>query len=218
MLKCIPYLIEDVGRIDKITEIIPQHGISSDPGVREEAWLVLHRIVRYLPQRRYSVMKGMANFILQLPDEYPLLIQTSLGNLVDLMRLWRGCLSEQRLTSDAQIVNPSTDVNDVRQTFSAFSNLGEAVEFNASDMDAIGLIFMSSVDVQIRHAALELLRCVRALRNDIRDLSISEQTDLVLKSEVEPIFVVDVFEEHGVRHASAFLFKNLFLLVAFFWF
>ncbi|CAL5327293.1 unnamed protein product [Camellia sinensis] len=37
VLKCIPYLIEDVGRSDKITEIIPQHGISIDPGVREEA-------------------------------------------------------------------------------------------------------------------------------------------------------------------------------------
>ncbi|CAN1295982.1 Cell morphogenesis protein PAG1 [Linum perenne] len=37
VLKCIPYLIEEVGRSDKITEIIPQHGISIDPGVREEA-------------------------------------------------------------------------------------------------------------------------------------------------------------------------------------
>ncbi|KAK1325349.1 hypothetical protein QJS10_CPA01g00159 [Acorus calamus] len=37
VLKCIPYLIDEVGRGDKITEIIPQHGISIDPGVREEA-------------------------------------------------------------------------------------------------------------------------------------------------------------------------------------
>ncbi|CAI0458279.1 unnamed protein product [Linum tenue] len=39
VLKCIPYLIEEVGRSDKISEIIPQHGISIDPGVREEAVL-----------------------------------------------------------------------------------------------------------------------------------------------------------------------------------
>ncbi|CAN1342910.1 Cell morphogenesis protein PAG1 [Linum perenne] len=37
VLKCIPYLIEEVGRSDKMSEIIPQHGISIDPGVREEA-------------------------------------------------------------------------------------------------------------------------------------------------------------------------------------
>ncbi|KAF4365855.1 hypothetical protein F8388_002725 [Cannabis sativa] len=36
-----------VGRSDKIAKIIPQHGISIDPGVREEAVQVLHRIIYY---------------------------------------------------------------------------------------------------------------------------------------------------------------------------
>ncbi|KAL0431806.1 UNVERIFIED_CONTAM: hypothetical protein Sradi_0806600 [Sesamum radiatum] len=101
VLKCIPYLIEEVGRSDKITEIIPQHGISIDPGVREEAVQVLNRIVRYLPQRRFAVMRGMANFILRLPDEFPLLIQTSLGRLLELMRFWRACLSDDKIERDA---------------------------------------------------------------------------------------------------------------------
>ncbi|KAG6485279.1 hypothetical protein ZIOFF_053813 [Zingiber officinale] len=97
VLKCIPYLIEEVGRSDKITEIIPQHGISIDPGVREEAVQVMNRIVRHLPHRRYAVVRGMATFILKLPDEFPLLIQTSLVRLVELIRLWRACLSEELL-------------------------------------------------------------------------------------------------------------------------
>jgi pyrroline-5-carboxylate reductase len=67
VLKCIPHLIEEVGRNDKMTDIIPQHGISIDPGVREEAVQVLNRIVRFLPNRRFAVLKGMANFILKLP-------------------------------------------------------------------------------------------------------------------------------------------------------
>ncbi|MCL7040569.1 hypothetical protein MKW94_007065 [Papaver nudicaule] len=199
VLKCIPYLIEEVGRSDKITEIIPQHGISIDPGVREEAVQVLNRIVRYLPHRRFAVMKGMANFTLRLPDEFPLLIQTSLGRLVELMRFWRACLSDERLEYDSQImkrgVNVGNEVTSQRQT--TFQNLGDMVDFRSSEMDAVGLIFLSSVDIQIRHTALELLRCVRALRNDIRDLSINGRTDQKLKTEAEPIFVIDVLEENG---------------------
>ncbi|XP_022884197.1 protein furry homolog-like isoform X2 [Olea europaea var. sylvestris] len=171
VLKCIPYLIEEVGRSDKITEIIPQHGISIDPGVREEAVQVLNRIVRYLPNRRFAVMRGMANFILHLPDEFPLLIQTSLKRLLELMRFWRECLSDDK---------PQ-----------------EAIEFRASEIDAVGLIFLSSVDSQIRHTALELLRCVRALRNDIRERSRNERPEHILKNEVEPIFIIDVLEENG---------------------
>ncbi|KAA8547862.1 hypothetical protein F0562_004291 [Nyssa sinensis] len=166
VLKCIPYLIEEVGRSDKITEIIPQHGISIDPGVREEAVQVLNRIVRCLPHRRFAVMRGMANFILRLPDEFPLLIQTSLGRLLELMRFWRACLSDD-----------------------GFRTWGSRY--------AVGLIFLSSVDSQIRHTALELLRCVRALRNDIRDLSIHERSDHIVKIEAEPIFIIDVLEENG---------------------
>jgi hypothetical protein len=46
------------------------------------------------------------------------------------------------------------------------------------------------------------LRCVRALRNDIRDRTLREQLDHNLRNEVEPIFVIDVLEEHGVRHPN----------------
>lgn len=195
VLKCIPYLIEEVGRSDKITEIIPQHGISIDPGVREEAVQVLNRIVRYLPHRRFAVMRGMANFILRLPDEFPLLIQTSLGRLLELMRFWRACLSEDKIEHDAMDVkrlqrNEGLKKSSFRQP--------EAIEFRASEIDAVGLIFLSSVDSQIRHTALELLRCVRALRNDIREHSVPERSDYSLKNEAEPIFIIDVLEENGV--------------------
>ncbi|KAI4352336.1 hypothetical protein L6164_006599 [Bauhinia variegata] len=195
VLKCIPYLIEEVGRSDKITEIIPQHGISIDPGVREEAVQVLNRIVKCLPHRRFAVMRGMANFILRLPDEFPLLIQTSLGRLLELMRFWRSCLIDDRMEYDAKGAKSLRQEERFRK--SSFHQSGEAIEFRASEIDAVGLIFLSSVDSQIRHTALELLRCVRALRNDIRDLNMLEQPNHVIKYEVEPIFIIDVLEEHG---------------------
>ncbi|KAL4652664.1 hypothetical protein ACB092_01G248000 [Castanea dentata] len=195
VLKCIPYLIEEVGRSDKITEIIPQHGISIDPGVREEAVQVLNRIVRYLPHRRFAVMKGMANFVLRLPDEFPLLISTSLGRLLELMRFWRACLLDDRLECDAQDAKHVGHVNQLAKKPPFHQS--EAIEFRASEINAVGLIFLSSVDSQIRHTALELLRCVRALRNDIRDLTLREQPDHSLKYDAEPIFVIDVLEEHG---------------------
>ncbi|XP_021751273.1 uncharacterized protein LOC110716898 [Chenopodium quinoa] len=196
VLKCIPDLIEEVGRNDKITEIIPQHGISIDPGVREEAVQVLNRIVKSLPHRRFAVMRGMANFILRLPDEFPLLIQTSLGRLLELMRFWRLRLHEERLEFDAQ------DTKHMAQEIGAFRRpsvhrSGEAVDFRASEIDAVGLIFLCSVDSQIRHTALELLRCVRALWNDISDLAAHEKADHSLRNEAEPIFIIDVLEENG---------------------
>ncbi|KAL7221486.1 hypothetical protein ACSBR1_023443 [Camellia fascicularis] len=195
VLKCIPRLIKEVGRSDKITEIIPQHGISIDPGVREEAVQVLNRIVRSLPHRRFAVMTGMANFILRLPDEFPLLIQTSLGRLLDLLRFWRACLSDDKLEYDAQEAKRVQRKDGFKK--SSVNHSGDAIEFCASEIDAVGLIFLSSVDSQIRHTALELLRCVRALRNDIRDLSMHERSDHILKNEAEPIFIIDVLEENG---------------------
>lgn len=199
VLKCIPYLIEEVGRSDKITEIIPQHGISIDPGVREEAVQVLNRIVRYLPHRRFAVMRGMANFVLRLPDEYPLLIQTSLGRLLELMRFWRACLIDDRLEADPIDTKRVGHKNEGFKK-SSFHQPEQAIEFRASEIDAVGLIFLSSVDSQIRHTALELLRCVRALRNDIRDLTLRDQPDHNMRNEAEPIFIIDVLEEHGVGH------------------
>nr|CAB3451600.1 unnamed protein product [Digitaria exilis] len=201
VLKCIPYLIEEVGRNDKMTEIIPQHGISIDPGVREEAVQVLNRIVRCLPNRRFAVLKGMVNFILKLPDEFPLLIQTSLGRLVELMRLWRVCLSEEVLAKDIQNVRRSSIGGDALQR-SPFHRPRDVSEFRASEMDAVGLVFLSSADVQIRLTALELLRCVRALKNDLRDHSANEWGDNKLKLEPEPIFIIDIIEENGLAATS----------------
>lgn len=60
---------------------------------------------------------------------------------------------------------------------------GELEEYRAPEIDSVGFIFLSSADsqirhtaleLQIRHTALELLRCVRALRDDIRNLSLYE--------------------------------------------
>lgn len=207
VLKCIPYLIEEVGRSDKITEIIPQHGISIDPGVREEAVQVLNRIVRDLPHRRFTVMRGMSNFILRLPDEFPLLIQTSLGRLLELLRFWRACLADDKVGHDASEAKRVQRNDGFKK--SSFHQSGDAIEFRASEIDAVGLIFLSSVDSQIRHTALELLRCVRALRNDIREVLMYGQADLV-KHEAEPIFIIDVLEENGV--CSTFtLSLNLFI-------
>nr|XP_043633528.1 protein furry homolog-like [Erigeron canadensis] len=189
VLKCIPCLIKDVGRNDRITEIIPQHGISIDHGVREEAINVLNRIMKYLPDRRFAVVRGMVNFILRLPDEYPLLIQTSLGHLLDLIRLWRSCLSGENFEQD------TSDLKHVQMKQRLGKNqfsYKEAVEFHASEIDAVGLIFLSSADSQIRFTALELLRCVRAIRNDIRNFQLGDTKD-----EADPILMADVFEEHG---------------------
>ncbi|GER30702.1 ARM repeat superfamily protein, partial [Striga asiatica] len=196
VLKCIPYLIEEVGRSDKITEIIPQHGISIDPGVREEAVQVLNRIVRYLPHRRFAVMRGMSNFILRLPDEFPLLIQTSLGRLLELMRFWRACLAEDMMEQQETPDSKRLQRNEGLKR-SSFKQPQEAIEFRASEIDAVGLIFLSSVDSQIRHTALELLRCVRALWHDIRELSMQERPEHVARTEPEPIFIIDVLEENG---------------------
>ncbi|KAL4577336.1 hypothetical protein LXL04_013444 [Taraxacum kok-saghyz] len=163
VLKCIPYLIKDVGRSDRISEIIPQHGISIDPGIREESIQVLNRIIRFLPERRFAVIRGMVNFILRLPDEFPLLIQTSLNHLVELLRLWKASISDDDNEHD---------------------------EFHASEIEAVGLIFLTSGDSQIRYTALELLRCVRGLRNDIQKVVESGNGAL-------PILMIDVFEENG---------------------
>jgi len=167
--------------------------------VREEAVQVLNRIVRYLPHRRFAVMRGMANFIMRLPDELPLLIQTSLKRLLELMCFWRACLTDDRVEYDV------SDAKRVQRTEgfkkSSFHH-SQTIEFHASEIDAVGLIFLSSVDSQIRHTALELLRCVRALRNDIRELSLHDRSDHILRNEAEPIFIIDVLEENGVCNIS----------------
>ncbi|KAK9134183.1 hypothetical protein Syun_013513 [Stephania yunnanensis] len=198
VLKCIPYLIEEAGRSDKITEIIPQHGMSFDPSVREEAIQVLNRIVRFLPHRRFAVMRGMANFILKLPNDVPLIIiKASLGRLVELMRFWRACLSDERVEFDGEDAKRVSSGSETPKKLSISHQSVDVIEFYTSEMDAVGLIFLCSMDSQIRHTALELLRCVRALRNDIRYLSINGKSSHKLKNETEQILLIDVLEENG---------------------
>lgn len=196
-LKCVPHLIPEQWRAEKLTEIIPVYAISIEPGVREEAVQVLFRTVRDLPASRFAVMRGMANFILRIPDDFPLLIRTSLGRLVQLLHSWRACLAEESAKSESQ------------STHRGYRNTGmgypipltfeDASNFDPSGMDAVGLIFLCSVDVQIRHTALELLRCVRALQNDITMLTAKVQEHSKARSDPIPTFVIDVFEETGVR-------------------
>ncbi|CAL5327294.1 unnamed protein product [Camellia sinensis] len=109
------------------------------------------------------------------------------------MRFWRACLPDDRIDYDAQEAKRVPRSDGFKK--SSFRQSGEAIEFRASEIDAVGLIFLSSVDSQIRHTALELLRCVRALRNDIRELAMYERSDL--KNEAEPMFIIDVLEENG---------------------
>ncbi|KAJ8551169.1 hypothetical protein K7X08_000539 [Anisodus acutangulus] len=139
-------------------------------------------------------MRGMANFILRLPDEFPLLIHTSLKRLLELMCFWRACLTEDKVEYDVSDAKRVLRTEGFKK--SSFHH-SQIIEFHASEIDEVGLIFLSSVDSQIGHTALELLRCVRALRNDIRELSLHEQSDHILKNESEPIFIIDVLEENG---------------------
>ncbi|KAI5409815.1 hypothetical protein KIW84_055318 [Lathyrus oleraceus] len=79
-------------------------------------------------------MKGMANFILRLPDEFPLLIQTSLGRLLELMRFWRSCLIDDRMQLDADAKSLGHETERFRK--SSFQQSCEAIEFRASEIDA----------------------------------------------------------------------------------
>jgi Cell morphogenesis central region len=76
-----------------------------------------------------------------------------------------------------------------------------ASDQRASEMEAVGLIFLCSADVKIRHTALELLRCLRILRKDIRDFYSGEDLgERSLEAEVGPIYLIDILEEHGVSN------------------
>jgi len=195
-LKCVPHLIPEQLRAEKLTEIIPVYAISIEPGVREEAVQVLFRTVRDLPQSRFAVMRGMANFILRIRDDFPLLIHTSLGRLVQLLHSWRACIAEESAEYESQNNRgwPGKGSNAGTVPSTTFRpGDSDRSNFDPSGMDAVGLIFLCSVDVQIRRTALELLRCVRALQNDITQFSTKEA------SVQPPTFVIDVFEETGVR-------------------
>lgn len=146
----------------------------------------------------------MVNFVLRLPDEFPLLIQTSLGHLLDLLRLWRTCISDEIIEHDAKQVQTKQ-----RSKRSSFGR-GDPIEFHASEIDAIGLIFLTSADSQIRYTALELMRYVRAVRNDIQNILLCEKFDLT-KQEPEPILMIDVFEENGVCSVFSYMLLVIFI-------
>lgn len=190
-LKCVPHLIPEQWQAEKLTEIIPVYAISIEPGVREEAVQVLFRTVRDLPQSRFAVMRGMANFILLIPGDKTLLINASLGRLVQLLHAWRACLAEE---ASYQYSPGKAGKAGHQTTSSSLSGVvdGARSNFDPSGMDAVGLIFLCSVEVQIRHTALELLRCVRALQNDINLYTPNDTAGN------PPSFVIDVFEETGV--------------------
>ncbi|XP_024390755.1 uncharacterized protein [Physcomitrium patens] len=189
-LKCVPHLIPEQWQAEKLTEIIPVYAISIEPGVREEAVQVLFRTVRDLPQSRFAVMRGMANFILRIPDDKTLLINASLGRLVQLLHAWRACLAEE---ASSQFSPKKPGKAGHLSTSSTLLGLadGERSNFDPSGMDAVGLIFLCSAEVQIRHTALELLRCVRALQTDINRYTLKDIAGNPSS------FVIDVFEETG---------------------
>lgn len=56
------------------------------------------------------------------------------------------------------------------------------------------------MDNQIKHTALELLLCVRALQSDIREVLMLDGGLDHLKHEPGPIFIIDVLEENGVDY------------------
>ena len=210
-LKCLPNLIPEIWRNDKMTEILPAYGISIEPGVREEAVQVLFRTVRALPYSRPAVMKGMANFILQLPDEFPLLIHTSLVRLVQLMQAWQACLADESMYGDHKNMKYMKGSQELNYRASPYRPPGNSSKFSPHGMDAIGLIFLCSVDVQTRYTALELLRRVRALQNDIRRYS-KRKSDF---EELQPTFVIDVFEEAGVsNHFLVLYFVHLQMVLS----
>lgn len=214
VLKCIPNLIIEVSSNEKITEIIPQHMISHDPGIREDAILVLKRIVTFFPHYRYAVIRGISIFILKLSDEFPVLIQSSLGRLVELMRVWRVCLADKEMAEEIQNFKIPYIGSNQHHKFSPFEQSEDPVDFHASEMDAIGLIFLCSADVQIRHSAFELLHCVRSLSNDIQDITERECLDNKLIPETKPIFIIDALEENEASLLSFYFNFYLFISIS----
>eukprot|EP00850_Spirogloea_muscicola_P016988 SM000142S00502 [mRNA] locus=s142:28293:45159:+ [translate_table: standard] len=197
-LKCVPHLIPEKWRDDKMTTIIPAYAISIEPGVREEAVQVLFRTVQDLPQSRFAVVRGMANFILRIPDDYPLLIHTSLQRLVQLLNTWRACLVEEAGLQDLQsrpaAATPSSETSSAEsEVFTTGRDEGQVGNFDPSGMEAVGLIFLCSTDIQTRRMALELLYCIRALRTELAEVAARRS----IRPITEQIFVIDVLEETG---------------------
>ncbi|CAI5980131.1 unnamed protein product, partial [Closterium sp. NIES-64] len=219
-LRCMPHLIPEQWRNDKMTEIIPVYAISIDPHVRDEAVQVLFRTVRDLPQCRFPILRGMANFILKIPDEYPHLIHSSLVCLVQLLNAWRICLAYEASSSAAASGHgPGGPLAGAgagggaaggpggadllartRQVLAAHGG-DDGLRFDPSGMDAVGLIFLCSADNKIRRTALELLRNVRALQRDLARLFAAGGEQQV-EEDPPTTYIIDIMEETGEEVVS----------------
>eukprot|EP00897_Mesotaenium_endlicherianum_P002114 jgi/Mesen1/1930/ME000146S01025 len=199
-LRCVPHLLPDQWRDDKMTEIIPVYSICIDLGVRDEAAQVMFRIVKDLPRKRFAALVGMANFILRMTDEYPALIHSSLSLLVQLLGAWRACLVQEASFLRHPSLTPSSASFQSPRMQHYYMDMGEeAAKFDPSGMDHVGLIFLCSVDIQIRRTALELLRGVRALQQDLAAIAahLAGQGPLPSAANGNSTFVIDTFEESG---------------------
>lgn len=111
---------------------------------------------------------------------------------MQLLIAWRSCLLEEA-SRGAGSPGP------VRGDREGFKD--EPVgTFDPSGMDAVGLIFLSSVEVQIRRVALELLYVVRALHHDLAALAAGGARDGssgAHEDDPSPTYVIDIIEEVG---------------------
>ncbi|GAA0169625.1 hypothetical protein LIER_40794 [Lithospermum erythrorhizon] len=80
-------------------------------------------------------MRGMTNFILHLSDEFPLLIQASLGRLLELMSFWRARIHEDLADFDAPRVKRSHRTEELKKN--SFHQTQEATEFRGSVIDSV---------------------------------------------------------------------------------
>eukprot|EP00898_Chlorokybus_atmophyticus_P003403 jgi/Chlat1/4063/Chrsp26S04002 len=202
-LRCVPNLVPDQWRSYKLCQVIPSYTISLDQGIRNEALLVLYRVMQRQPKGRGHVLQGMASFVVQPRlDEFPHIIHATVFHMVGFLRLWYACLqnrtggatgSDTRTT--IQPVTPSAastadGVESDRQVVKIAAD--EVGELDTTKLEAVGLVFLCSPDWRIRRAALELLQWIRVLQ-----IALSSDGAKVQVSDVPQTFVIDVLEESG---------------------
>jgi hypothetical protein len=120
--------------------------------------------------------------------------------LLQLLNAWRSCILEEASRGAAL---PAV----VRGDREGFRD--EPVgTFDPSGMDAVGLIFLCSVEGQIRRGALELLYVVRALHHDLAALAGAPGRNGALEEEPPPTYVIDIIEEVGEEMVRRVYFDN----------